>query len=354
MKSLLIPLAALAPLAAPVPQDERMDDPAQLIGLTMFVPEHGSASELIGYASEMVPSHFQAFAGPQRGMNLERLLLIRSAIGIQGTEVDRATIRGILAELDTNVGALEDGRAAFVPEDDPEPESHALRLKTMSPDAALRLIQGLGLPLDSHVVEETGTLVLTGDPELTQAALQLIDAADAPLPQMTLHCEIIEAVDVGSVSAGQEVSAEVAQALSAVAPGKAFQRKGRVMVRSSVGGQRFVEVSTELPNKDGRASDPPPRMTLEALPAGWDPETGTVTLKDCRVKLEIPTFHTVQAPPNLTPNHSLAKAAALQRSFEGYRSQGLGADLSLRAGETTVIGSLGGTPHFVAMHFTVN
>lgn len=353
MKLFLAPLAIAAPLLSPSFQDDHTvarDIIPRGVGLTMFVPENGTARELLSYAKEMTPTKFMVTEGTGRQTQLDRMIVIRNAIGIQGTEADRQVIHDLLLRLDKTVGSLEPEGKGEPPQKE---ESRALRLRTMSPDSAVALVQGLGMPVNAHVVEETGTVVLSGYQDAVNVAQHMIVSADEPLPQMTLYCEIIKAVPEGSIDESKRIVGDVAGALSAVAPGMGFERRGRVMVRSSVGGRRSVEVSTDLPGITSDPNDPSPRMRLTAMPAAWDGETKTLSLRRCNVELETPNFSTVEVHAGVSANHPAARQA-IQRSFNGYRSQGLSADLALRAGETTIVGSLGGTPHFVAMRFTVD
>lgn len=342
-----LPLAltlALAPGApAPLAQETihviEVDATSNGVGLTLYVPKHLDSRELIGYALEMVDRSFFTETPNGGSVKLDRFLQVRHAVGIQGNAEDRALVHKLLTQLDGAVGALESPAGA--PPEAPKPERRAIRLRTISPNAAQALVSGAGLPVNVHVVQETGTVVLSGDLGNVNVAQHMIASADEPLPQMTLVCEVIEAVDPAAVGDRAPVEGELAHALAAVVPGKVLVRRGRAMVRGSVGGQRMVSLSTELPRvSDTRRA---PRLELQAMPAGWDGERGVLQLQGCEIVLEEPL-----PAPSGSAGPTTPIQAGMDRSV-----QRLSTTLALHAGETTVVGSLGGEPLFVAMTVTV-
>lgn len=336
----------VSPPAIPMQDEESAESSQPEIGLSLFVPKHLETKALIKYARLTMAS-----SNISRKDARDRLVAMEGAIGVQGTQRMRDYYVGYLEDLDNRLGAVSEARPETFS------TSRSVRLRSMSASSAVEVVDALGFNITRHAVSETGTVLLYGREQDVAIAHEMILEADKPLPQMTLHCEVIEPLeltwtelqmlppkDPARAKAAKEIlTGPVATALEKISPDRKFRRTGRAMVRGSIGGSRKIEIKSSLPKAESAPNDSPgPRLRLQATPSCWDPETETLTLNTCEVTLDAPTFSTVM------------KGETEIRNFAGFQSEGLSASLTLRAGETTVIGSLGGEPVYIALRFTVN
>lgn len=334
-----------SPFLAAAPQEEQTGTSKQNglvreseVGLTLFAPKVLETRELMNYAVEMTGGVFlvqlESGAIDQR----ERFIDMTDAIGIQGTEGKRAKLSALLEGIDARIGEMRS-------ETDTDSHIHDLRtmrMRCMSVDSAVLLVSRLGLPVNVAPVQETGNLILEGPRGALDKVQEILTEADKPLPQLTMHCEVIEAFTPAD-SDRTPIAGDVAKALEAINPGKKFARRAHMLLRSSVGGQKSIEIASTIARSFNEVSESPtkPRMTFSCVPSGWDPESQTLTLDDCSALLQVPVFQEVG-----NGNERI-------KQFTGYTEQGISSRLSLKAGETTVIGSLGGDPVYVSVRFTV-
>ena len=343
---------------AAAPQEESTPDRRQRsfvdeseVGLSIFVPKLISASDLLRYSKEMTEGQFMVSLADGNVDRRDRFINMSDAIGIQGTKEKRAQLTALLESLDARIGAVR-GTARS---DDRAQDVRTMRMKCMSTESAMKLINSLGMPVTAASVKETGNLILQGPRATLDQVQRVLGEADKPLPQLTMHCEILEAVAPArsdlmpnhpKYKAGPKVlTGEVAKALEAINPGEQFARRAHLLLRSSVGGEQPIEISSAIAKSLSDDGDTPtkPRLIFRCVPSGWDPEAQTLTLDDCSVLLEVPTY---QEMATGNGNERI-------KQFSGFTQQGISSRLSLKSGETTIIGSLGGDPVYVALRFTV-
>ena len=344
------PFLSAAPQEEVKPLPRQVDGiPESLVGLSIFVPEQIGARDLLRYSKEMTERGFIVALKSGGSAKRDYFIDMGEGIGIQGTEEDRVRLMKLLEGLDERIGAVR-----TADQKKSKNEIRTLRLKFLSCDSAVTLIGRLGLPVNVASVQENGSLVLQGSSSSLDQLERVLGEADIRLPQLTMHCEILEAVtldDSGRTpshsayrKAPELLTGDVAKALEAINPGKKFARRAHLLLRSSIGGQRPIEISSAIAQSFNVDAQSPvdPRLVFSCIPTGWDPETKALSLDQCSVRLEVPTFQVMT-----TGNGEKTK------QFTGYTEQGINSRLSLKAGETTVVGSLGGDPVYVALRFSV-
>lgn len=346
------PFLAAAPQEEPsVPKAQHSLVKESEVGLTIFVPKLISASDLLLFAKEMVETKFMVRLADGSVDSRDRFINMIDALGIQGKHAKREQLTALLENLDTRIGAVR-GSART---DDMADDVRTMRMKCMSTASAMALLNNLNLHVIAAAVQETGNLVLRGPRETLDQVQRILREADRPLPQLIMHCEILEAVTPvnqglapghSQYNVGPKLlTGDVAEALEGIVPGKKFARRAHLMLRSSIGGEQPIEISSAIAKSFGREVGAPndPRLVFECIPSGWDPDSQSLTLDDCSVTLEVPNYQTI----------ATGNGDETVKQFTGYSQQRIRSRLSLKAGETTVIGSLGGDPVYVALRFTV-
>lgn len=328
--------AAPAPLApTPIAQDQDPEESSdrQEIGMSFYVPKHLSPESLIKYVQETM--EFERVEGSRRKI----FEPMNGAITVQGRPTERDGYLRRLVELDEQLGAI--GDATRNDRDRQGRVTKTVRVSTISPTSAVEMVRALGLAVASRAVDETATIVLSGDQKDVETCLQVIAEADIPLPQITLHCDIISATD-GESSQSSGLSQDVANALASLNQGKTFQRTGSVLVRGSVGSRSQMSIESVL---DGATDDESVMLGLNARPSGFDEDTGTLNLERFQVQI-LTTTRTKVAVEK-------ADGSVHQSMGQDRESQSIEASLALKADETTIVGSLGGEPVYIALRFTV-
>lgn len=306
-----VPLASSVPAPSPAPQF----DEGSVIGISFYVPKHVGADRLIDYALSTMKVQTISTNDERK-----RLVPMEGAIGIQGTDEERQRYAQELDRLDKQLGDL----AREIEAARPKRVARRVDLRALQPETAVELVDRLGNDVSSLIVEETGALVLQGLAGDIEGVTTVLAEVDVPRPQMRLYCELIEAYDPeAGVDDPERLTGDFADAMEAIHPGKAFRRRGEAMVRSSVGGRRDVSLSSTFPALGSGGSDLV--LQLDARPTGWDAATNVLTLDSCTVEVT-----------DLTSG-----------------SQRLSTALALEQGETTVIGSLGGSPIYISLRFTM-
>lgn len=175
-----------------------------------------------------------------------------------------------------------------------------------------------------------GTIFVQETPARMAAIREYLERVDVPVQQATFSFLVIRGLDtagVAEVGAGG-VPAELSEHLRRLVPMEGFRLLSTGLLRSSV--RDPLRISTR--------SSADVRFDLSLQPAAFDPETGELTLEKCAFVAQ------TRAP---SPNGGGAQAGAAwdEQSFETA--------LSLRAGEYTVLGSVGPDPLFVVLKLTL-
>ena len=319
----------------PIAQEDRDGNSKQdEIGMSIYVPEHINAKSLINYAKRTLEDKF---VPESRREIFEEM---NGVIVVQGRQADRERHLRHIVDLDHRLGAVakqSGGKRAAS-----ESMAATLRVSTISPASAVEMINALGFSVNAKSIGETGTVALFGSTEAVESCKKLIEQADTPLPQITLHCEIIQAHDGGETE-HSGVPGDVQKALAALNPGKSFRRTGSVLVRGSVGSGSHVSVRSTL---NGSSDDESISLQMSAHPSGFDESTGTLNLSRFEARLLTATPTHVEI---LQQNGSV-----LESGGEKTTRESIEASLSLKANETTIVGSLGGEPTYIALRFTID
>ncbi len=337
MHTTLATLALLSFAGSPTYQDEApkgIVEATPEIGLSLFVPKSISSKTLIRYAKDIATAEDWRLPDGR-----ERFSFMEGAIGVLGAQERRVKYVAYLADLDERLGGLPSQAA-----EESIDVTRTIRMRAMSASAAMLLINNLQFEVAVFPVPEAGSLVLRGAQSNVERAANLLAEVDQPLPQMTLTCEVYEMIPKGEEETAL-ISAEVANALEMVHPGRSFRRSGRAIIRSSVGGSEPVELNTSMGSAgpDAPAGAPGPRMKVETTPSAWDAKAGILTLEKCSVSLETPQFAQTMDGEGKTI-----------RQFNGYHREQLSASLGLHVDETTIVGSLGGEPVYIALRFVMH
>ncbi|MEZ6018320.1 MAG: hypothetical protein R3F49_24695, partial [Planctomycetota bacterium] len=280
------------------------------IGLTLFRPQFVDAKMLMRSAIELSePSVHYLWVNPATLLGelrrRDRYVLIADCIGIQGDEPSRETAAKFLTELDRFLGGDvsgadqavdESARIAFAPAGSgarnaaaeranriarSEPQTRTVRLRSVTVDSALALLDAMAATVERQVVRENGTIILRGTVESVGRAEALLREVDRPSPQMTLHISLVQAAESGA----GDVDAELAQALGGLMPGKQFREVGRFMTRASVSGATPLELSSTLATAAGM---PPPRFEFKAGSRAWDADARVLTLGRAELRIDTP------------------------------------------------------------------
>lgn len=315
------------------------------LGFTIYEPRFLEARELMRYVSQLTdekikyfyedPTYDKVQLGSRR-----RFIDMGDVIGVQDFDEGRAAAMAVLLDIDTRLGAVKSDVPARASAH--APQVRTVRLRTIDTRTATILLNTISPELAVSAIYETGTIVLRGPVEAVGIAESLLLEVDQPLPQITLRCVLIQAVDANDTDTTGLMDDEVARSLGRMLPGKRFRKVGELLLRGSAGGNAEFEVTSSLPGFGQNDSVAQARVSLTAVARALDPDTKTLTLDKCSMQLEIPTFQVTGTGQG-----------SLQSNFAGYRSEGLRADLALRAGETTVVGSLGGDQIYVSLSFTI-
>ncbi|MEM6571403.1 MAG: hypothetical protein AAF957_23535 [Planctomycetota bacterium] len=323
------------------------------LGFTIYEPKSLDARQLLRYAGELTDTKVQYFyedtaTGQLVTNRRSRFIMMDDVIGVQDFALGREAAIRILTDLDDRLGKTRKKAPAAADFDAEAPQLRTVRLRALDIQTAEQLVRSVEPGVVVTPVKQSGMLVLQGTVANVGRAETLLLELDKPLPQITLRCALIQAVDgpdpdlpapTGLLGADDPVAASLGQLL----PGKRFRKVGQLLLRGSAGGDAAFEVSSTLAGFGSDAPGvPPARVTLRAIARGLDDKTKTLVLDNCSMQLELPTVQTM-----------VTGGGATQTNFSGYRQEGLLADLALRADETTVVGSLGGEPIYLSMSFTV-
>lgn len=309
------------------------------LGLTIYRPEHAHPIQLIKLAGELVDrkvefwSENPSTSAPEWKLR-DRFVQIENGIAVQDFDGERDKAAALLAYLDEQIGALRGASDA------PTTNSvRSVRLSTIGVSSATSLLQNLFPNVSRQAVPESGVVVLSGARADVDGAAALLAEVDRPMPQMTLQCTLIEAVAGAGTST---VEPAIAGALGGFLPGKHFREGGRCIVRGTVSGDQPIQVSTSVPGLSGEGTQAA-QFQLGIGSRGYDVENGLLSLGRCTLHLQLPTYSRAPQPAGGAPNAAV---------FSGYQEQGATTDLALRAGETTIVGSLGDSV-FVALRATI-
>lgn len=318
------------------------------LGFTIYEPRSLDARTLLRYVTELTDEKIRYFyddaaSGVVEIGSRRRFIAMGDVIGVQDFDAGRAAAMAVLLDIDTRLGAVKRGNSA--PERANKTQVRTVRLRTLDMRTATLLVNNISPELAVSPIVETGTIVLRGPVDAVGIAESLLREVDQPLPQVTLRCALIQAVDPDDEDTDGLMDGDVAQSLGRLLPGKRFRKVGELLLRGSAGGNAEFNVTSSLPELGKHAPSaaiPPARVTFHATARVFDPETNTLTLDNCSMELEVPTIQ-------VTSNGQ----GSTQQNFAGYRTEGLSADLALRAGETTVVGSLGGDQIYISLSFEI-
>ena len=303
------------------------------LGFAIYKPKSVSAESLVDYLEALTnrPLTFYTMTPsgqliPEEGI---RFLVMEDAVGVQEFS-DR--IEGILVqldELDNSVAPLE-GTS-----DVGTSTSHeTIRLSNINGKFVHDLIGPTCPFVSSGSMDGTSLITLTGPTAEVERAVSILKDADKPLPQIVLQWTLLEAVD--EVGPKEAAAAEVTNALQPFAPGKRFRQGNTFTVRGVAGGDEILRVSSGLKGLQGVAPNLPSEVSLSAVATGFDEEAKQLHLKNCEITVQ--RTEEIRGPNGTNRHHNTDE---------------LSTSLSLRAGETTVLGSLGGDPIWVALTFTL-
>lgn len=259
----------------------------------------------------------------------DRFVIMNEVIAIQDFPEGLAEAQEMLQRLDEELSRS----AAATAKEKPSRGQTTLRLSRMSPAEADVLISSTwpGV-LTIGYTENLGLITLSGDADIVDQARALIGEADQPVPQLLLTWSLIEAVAPDQLVPGSEAPAEVARALQPLAPGKAFRRSDDFVVRGAAGGGAHLKIQSSVASIEGTTPKQPGDISISVNARGWESKSRQLHLKDCEIVIQ---------------------RRMTQGTATTSTSDRLVTDLSIREGETNVIGSLGGDHLFVALTVTV-
>ncbi|MEM8713096.1 MAG: hypothetical protein AAGG01_19280 [Planctomycetota bacterium] len=305
------------------------------IRYAIYTPVHLSSIDLAEYAARLAPNkvHFHALTadGYMKEHSRDRFVQLRDSVGVQDFPGGLEAGLAILKDLDTKLGRELGSRM-------PEQIVVTHELSRLTPSGATKLLRTTFPGLMVTEIQESSVLTLKGSKADIEAARAILEETDRPYPQVLLNWTLYEATE----SAGNDAApAEIAAALAPVVPGMEFRRAGAFIVRGPAGGDAALRVSSGLKGLGGMSDDLPSEISLTAIAKSWDADTQTLHLDRCEVSLQRSRF--VESDP---------ATGGTSRSTMVSTDQ-LSTELSLKAGETTIVGSMGGDPVFVALTLTV-
>lgn len=311
--------------------------PEDQLVLRYFTPEEiheldellDVAIKLFGY-QVMVAKADGTSAAPFRFLELDDTLIIRDSA--ENAEEIVRTLREMEAQL--------------YPLEPEEPDEPATPIETFEYRPRYGRIHGLerfhrtlerpaideldsGRVVDNIDVQHDGTILIQETPAQLAAIREYLARVDVPVQQATFSFLVIRGLDAaeGAEQGTGGVPAELSEHLRRLVPMEGFELLSTGLLRASV--RDPLRIST-------RSSDDV-RFKLSLEPAAFDPETGELTLEKC-------AFVAQTRAPN---------PAGAQAQAPGWDEQSFETALSLRAGEYTVLGSVGPDPLFVVLKLTL-
>ena len=305
----------------------------QHLGFALYRPKNVSAKSLVNYLDALSNRPLTFYSMNPRGHLIpdeaNRFLVMEGAVGVQDFSDRLDAIMTQMADLDESLGPLDDA-----PKEDFSTSHKTIRLTNLKGRLVTDLIGSTCPFVRAGFMEGTSLITLTGPTAEVDRALSILKEADKPLPQIVLQWTLLEAVD--EVDPKETVGADIANALQPFAQGKRFRQGNTFTVRGVAGGDETLRVSSGLKGFQGVAPGLPSEASLSAVVKGFDAETNQLHLKNCEITIQ--------------RTEESEGARGVERVLN---TDQLSTSLSLRAGETTVLGSLGGDPIWVALTFTL-
>ncbi|QDV08744.1 hypothetical protein Poly30_42980 [Planctomycetes bacterium Poly30] len=330
----LIPLASSASPTAPIwqePEQVRVDTKkASELVLSFYRPET-SASRLIGYSAALTPTIVMWKEVDSLGFIDEkvsdRFVLMGDTIAVQDFPEGSRQAMELLRRLDQELKPSEEADAST-----PEGFGQArVRLQFLDTMAAVQLLQSSVPGLQIGYSDGVPVLTLGGATRFIDDAKALIEEADRPLPQVLLHWSLIEAVEPEDMGMSEPASEEIGQALAQLAPGKVFRKSGDFLARGTAGANARFELNSSIDAIQGTSTAHPGQLLISGSLKSWSPAVRELGIDRCAIEIHRMTT----ADPG-----GLRKVEQLMTG------------LSIRAGETTVVGSIGGQQVFIAVTVT--
>lgn len=313
--------------------DARKTQMEEHLTLSIYTPQLLTASSLVNYVNRLAKSSVTYYKPTSNGgltsVEVSRFIAMENVVGVQDFPGSAEEALEYLAEIDARLGA-----AKSTPVVADSTGSETLRLTNLDGRLVHALVSNSCPLVAVGSMKDTPLITLAGPIADVARAVSILKEADQPLPQIVLQWTLLEAVD--DVDPGEAASAAIATALQPFAPGKKFRRGQSFTVRGAAGGNQLLRVASSIKGLHSDSSSVPSRVELSATAESFDPEAKRLNLGACSIFLE--------RTEKLETPLGKQKSVALDE---------LTTSLSLRAGETTVLGSLGGDPVWVALTFTL-
>lgn len=291
-------LCTVALLSAPAlrAQDEPPSQPA---------PAETGGNELaIVSASELKLTYFIAQHAPVNDLQsaiqglVARRFLVRNADGsvtgpvsnvrrFSGPTIlvydlpDRvAQVTSILADLDTMAGKAEGAQDGVSAEKlelaDYTPRHVSLENLSESLRPFLHEVRDEdgSVVMNVTFVEAPARIVLRDTAENIQRIQELLQRFDVPAPQLMLNCWLLRGAEQG---AGADLPSDLVDNLRRLVPYRGFEKVSMAMLRVSIVGGQEQRLRGRFQRDDADQ-----RFELTLVPAGYDAQDKTLTLRQCK------------------------------------------------------------------------
>ncbi len=348
-----LPLAALALLGGPAATQDSYGVKHDELVLRYYTPQYVDIDELVDVGQQLFGFNQYVEIGVDEDGDTEygivqRFLTLDNSIIVRDSLERAEEIMAKFEEMEAAMHPREAGGSA------PEPEGPALESFQYTPrflqiDQAYealgsyqRLINVPPPPgggaytqvRNISTFNDRPVLLIRETADRIAEMRALLAVVDVPLPQATFTLYLVRGVDGAEEAGDGNLPADVSKALARMLPMGHFETISSAVLRASVQGS--IGLNTEA---DGGET----RFSVLMRPVAYDAETGTLTISKLSFKSTEKTYDEIVDASGNT-----------RQSFAGWdKEQSFETSLTLRAGEYTVIGSVGSAPLFVVLRMDV-
>jgi hypothetical protein len=243
-----------------------------------------------------------------QGVHRDALVSVAGRLLLRGPEAQVAALRGAIEAL-----APQFSKPAVSDWD-----YRTYRPAYISPRGVQEVANVLSQGGLSFAPAQDGAVLVQGATSELDKLSQWLAEHDQPPPSGRLALEAFVRQEGDQIVAGtaNELPADLAASLAELFPGQRFVRAEGAMAAFSATGDAPLSLTTFLFGL-GPADLPPARLRLNAKVGAFDPQRGSLSLRDLMLNLELPTL-------------------------DGYVDNSLATEIMLEPGVPTLLGSLNG------------
>lgn len=317
---------AQAPVAVAEPSEAapKLRPRPQELALRYFRPAQGSLHELRVLGIELFGDRVAVLddEGPGGVGYVDRFLEVGGVLLVRDEAAQADSIVRQLGELELQIF----GQPAQAPAE-PELVRWEYAPRFVSIDALRSALTSfehrVGNRLNLEYAPERKLVLALDRPRELAELRAFVERFDQPSPAIMLRCRLLSATQDSAQQPALEPA--LVESLAQLSGSRTFASFGECAVRGT------TDAVIEIKNDFG--SDGPYELRLE--PGAYDPATRTVSFSSC-------SFECYRVQPNIGGEERLS-------SVRRFKTR-----LSIRAGEPTVLGSIGAQPIFVVLELSVD